>query len=73
MVSQHLLEFADLLRERRLGQMQALRCAAKVQLFCDGDKVTQVPQFDIRDPYTVDLNTAEQDIGRNRSKKGDCW
>jgi hypothetical protein len=27
--------------------MQAFRGPAKMQLFCNGDKVTQVPQFDI--------------------------
>ena len=35
------------MREWRLGQMEALRCPAKVQLFGNRDEVTQVPQFDI--------------------------
>src|SRR5208282_2932050 len=38
-------ELADLLAERRLRHMQALRGAAEVQLFSDGDEVAEVSQF----------------------------
>jgi hypothetical protein len=38
----------DLLAQGRLADMQALGRAREVQLFGDGDKVTQVAQFHIR-------------------------
>ena len=41
-VAEDLFEFADLLRERWLREMQALGGAAKVQLFGYGDEVTEV-------------------------------
>ena len=43
----HLFQRLYLLAERRLRNPQALGGAAKVQLFRNGDKVTQVAQFDI--------------------------
>jgi hypothetical protein len=46
-ISQQLFEPAYLLGERRLGKMEALRCASKVQLLGDRDKVTKMSQFDV--------------------------
>ena len=40
-----LLELADLLAQRRLGHVQALRRAAEVQLLGDGDEVAQVSEL----------------------------
>ena len=40
-----LLELADLLAQRRLGHVQALRRAAEVQLLGDGDEVAQVAEL----------------------------
>jgi hypothetical protein len=40
-----LLELADLLAHRRLGDVQTLRCLAKVQLLRDGDEVPQMPEL----------------------------
>lgn len=37
--AENLLEFADLLRKRGLGEMKALRRAAEVQFFRDGYEV----------------------------------
>ena len=39
------LEAADLLRERRLGDVQAFGGAAEVPLLGDGDEVAQVPEL----------------------------
>ncbi len=41
-VAEDLLELANLLGEGRLGEVQALGCAAEVQLLGDGDEVAQV-------------------------------
>lgn len=40
-------ELTNLLGEGRLRQVEPLRRAAKVQLFCNRDKVAQMPQFNI--------------------------
>ena len=37
----------DLLRQRRLRQVQAFRGAAEVQLFRNGNEVAQVPQLNV--------------------------
>ncbi len=42
-----LLQQLDLLAKRRLGDIQARGCAAKVQLFGNGNKVAQMTEFDI--------------------------
>ena len=42
-----LLEPADLLAQRRLGDVQAGRGAAEVQLLGDGDEVTQLAKFHV--------------------------
>jgi hypothetical protein len=41
-VAKNLLELSNLLGERRLGEMKALRCATEVQLLGDGDKVAEM-------------------------------
>ena len=41
-VAEDLFEFANLLREGRLGEVQTQGGTAKVQLFGDGDKVAKV-------------------------------
>jgi hypothetical protein len=38
-MAENLFELADLLRERRLGEMEAKGGAAEVELFGDGDEV----------------------------------
>ena len=43
--AQLLLELADLLADRRLGDVQALRRAAEVQFLSDGDEVPEMPKF----------------------------
>ena len=43
--AQLLLQRADLLAERRLGDVQARGGAAEVQLLGDGDEVTQLAEF----------------------------
>ena len=39
------LQRANLHRQRRLGNMQLLRCAAEMEFFGEGDKIAQVAQF----------------------------
>jgi hypothetical protein len=46
-VSEQLFQLAYLLGEGRLGKMEALRCASKVQLLGNRDKVAKMSQFDI--------------------------
>jgi hypothetical protein len=41
------LELADLLAERRLRDLEALRRAAEVQLLGDGDEVAQPPEVEL--------------------------
>src|SRR5215471_8491309 len=42
-----LLEFANLLRQRRLRQVETLGSAAEVQLFGHGDEVSKMPKLDV--------------------------
>ena len=46
-ISQQLFQLAYLLGERRLGKMEALRCASKVQLLGNRDKVAKMSQLDV--------------------------
>src|SRR5277367_2905086 len=46
-ISQQFFKLAYLLRERRLGKMKPLRCAPKMQLLGNRNKVTQVSQLDV--------------------------
>jgi hypothetical protein len=43
--AQRSLQLADLLRQRRLRHAQTFGSAAEVQLFSDGEKVTELAQF----------------------------
>ena len=47
-VAEHLFQLANLLRERRLGKMQAQSRAAEVQFFSNRDKVTKVTKLNVR-------------------------
>ena len=46
-IPEQVFEAADLLRERRLGQMQAYSSTTEVELFRDGDEVAQVTELDV--------------------------
>ena len=46
-IAHQLFKSPDLLRECRLGKMQGCGSSAKVQMFCDCDKGTQVTQLKI--------------------------
>ena len=47
LVSHDLFQLTNLLRERRLRQVQAIRCSPKMQFFRDGYEVAQVSKFDV--------------------------
>jgi hypothetical protein len=59
-MAEDLFELADLLRERRLGQMETVGGAAEVELFGDRNEVTEMAQFDIS------IHTPEIIIGTNK-------
>lgn len=44
---QHLLQLADLLRERRLRNVQPHGCAPEMELFSDSNKIAQVAKLEI--------------------------
>ena len=46
-MAQHRFELANLLRERRLREVEAHGRAAEVQLFGDRDKVPEVAELDL--------------------------
>ena len=46
-IPEHLFELANLLRERWLAQVEAMRCASEVKFFRHRDEVTKVTQFDV--------------------------
>jgi hypothetical protein len=47
------LEIADLLGQRRSGDVQSLRGPAEMQLFGNSDEVTQLPKFHAADGTAV--------------------
>jgi hypothetical protein len=46
-MAEEIFEAANLLRERRLREMEALSGAAEVKLFRDGDEVAEVTKLDV--------------------------
>ena len=62
-----LFQFANLLGEWWLREIQPFRGAAKMQFFGDRDEIAQVAQFHVRNPYTKHLNRNKQAIGHIRS------
>jgi hypothetical protein len=67
-VAKDLFELADLLGERRLGEVETLGGTAEVQLFGDGDEVAEVAELDVSihgclHSYLASLDQVKQDIG----------
>ena len=60
--AERVLELANLVAQRRLGDVEARGCAAEVQLLRDGQEVAQQPRFEI---HSRKLSPAwETDLGR---------
>jgi hypothetical protein len=47
LVADDLFEFADLLRERRLSEMEAQSGTTEVKLLGDSDKISEVSKFNV--------------------------
>src|SRR4051794_31478973 len=67
-----LLELADLLADRRLGDVEPLRGAAEVQLFGDGDEVPEMAEFHrwaLFTPSAPSAPSAGRGAGRCRARE----